>query len=360
MIPAGSKSQGSTWIRGRGIAAALLALGAWLCGACPSFAAAVAPCDPATVPELAEWLGAKQDLARAGAPPLAEIQRLNDQEWKARKEAASRIYLEYFGGSLRFEPIEACLERQSDRGNFMATLQAQFYSASIARLRSASGRSIRAFIGLVDQGSRAGAIPLFRLTGQEFGRMDPAPWSAGFHRGTGSIYADFNRIPHEQWLLIFVHELLHSLDDTLAQAVQAYGDPATIGRVSRLALQARSVNDLGPESREELEAWIRAGLDRGLWAEYRAWVASFAIYREGKADGLWPPIDWAETVLRGRPGGERLERYLYDYLDKRSPDPRDGIFATPLVRDALQRVRREYRTGPALPPLGNLAPVRGH
>jgi hypothetical protein len=208
---------------------------------------------------------------------------------------------------------------------------------------------------MLDQKIKAGMAPSFRLTGMGFSPDDPGPWDAGFHRGAGSIYADFKKIPPNEWLIIFAHELLHGLDGELQKAMHDYNNPEAVAQFNSWAKVQKDFAGLSDSQKTTMTAWIEAGLSRGLWAEYRAWVPSLMIYREGLNEQLWKPIDWLEQVLPSSSAPQTLDRSLYLYLDHGSPDPTDGLFAMPLFQSALGEIRSEYRNENITPGLGGLA-----
>ena len=48
------------------------------------------------------------------------------------------------------------------------------------------------------------------------------------------------------------------------------------------------------DKQERRDAIVR-GTEKVL-AEYRAWSATFEIYLEGLAEGLWQPVDWLDAM----------------------------------------------------------------
>ena len=190
--------------------------------------------------------------------------------------------------------------------------------------------------------------------------------SAGTHRGRGSIQTDFTAIPSHELHFILFHETAHALDEELMRSIALFKDPIQLQRIQHL-LAALPPEDARPDRfpqslSEVLTPWLLAGLNRGLWAEYRAWRATFALYRSGVQARMGrPPIAWFEEVLTAiqqaqeTPEGRELswETHLYRYLDSHSKDPEDGIFAHPLVRQELTRLRTKARNSPHPPHPGD-------
>jgi len=310
--------------------------------------------------EFSPWLLARNALSRLAQSPSETAEALEaatQAESAARVGVSKTIFREYLAGVSFGTRLDDCLAPFDNGGNFLFTLQDIFFSESIVRLRASQSPSIRKFLALLDGKLAAGLAPSFRLTGLQFSPDDPGPWQAGFHRGAGSIYADFRKIPSNEWLLIFTHEMLHGLDDDLAAAMRNYNDPERVARFTALSSTARSLNDLPPAARGDLTGWLEAGLGRGLWAEYRAWVPSLVIYQEGLAEGLWRNVPWVDAVLAQRPASMSFDRFVYLYLDHGSPDPTTGLFAIPLLQSSLAEFRAEFRTQNKLPEPGNLAPL---
>jgi hypothetical protein len=280
------------------------------------------------------------------------------QEYDVRAQAALQVYRQYVAGQFDERSFELCLNDQSDRGNFSATLQSVFFEQSVAKLRTSKSPAIQNFLKLLDQQYPDLSLAMFRMTGH-FKEESPTNLKGGFHRATGSIFMDFDRVPPSEWLVIFCHELLHSLDEKLWDAVQAYSQPELVANFAEWADHISDISQLSSDQKQSLTNWIDAGLGRGLWAEYRAWVPTFKIYLQGKSEGLWPEIDWMEDVLQTRKSGESYERSLYNYIDAHSADPTDGIFSRPLIQSALKSERARIRNSQtALPELGSLGSIR--
>jgi hypothetical protein len=302
--------------------------------------------------ELRPWLAAREAMARLERSPNETAEALKTasrNEIAARSASAKKFFAEYLAGKNIGLTIDTCLTPLPDGGNYLFTLQEAFFDESLARLRASRSPTIQKLVLALDRKIADGLAPSFRLTGLAFAPDDPGPWEAGFHRGAGSIYADFRKIPANEWLLIFAHEMLHGLDDELARATTEFNDPDRVQRLGALSGSAQRTSQLTGSQSVDLRGWIEAGLSRGLWAEYRAWVPSLTLYREGVLEGLWRPIPWVELVLRQQPAGMRFERFVYLYLDQNSPDPTDGLFGDPLVHSALGEIRAEYRANDITP-----------
>lgn len=156
-------------------------------------------------------------------------------------------------------------------------------------------------------------------------------------------------------------QLIHSIDPFLKGAITVYGDSEMGKQIIQWSKLTDNPDQLNPNERDRLYTWLKAGLDRGLVAEYRAWTLTFQIYQDGLVEGLWKPISWIDDILSLKQENERLENFIYDFLDKNFVDPselheseevQNKIFLLPLVKNAIMKIRQEYRTSkPTLIPL---------
>ncbi|MCM2323224.1 MAG: hypothetical protein NDJ90_08170 [Oligoflexia bacterium] len=303
---------------------------------------------------LAPWLAAKaQSLS---ALSMKERSEASQREFDRRKDAASTLFERFEAGKLDREALDSCLSAVPDRQNFYNTLQAVFFERSVAKLRNAHGPALRAFAALVDARTQGGRTIPFRLTGHTQAEA-PVELKGGFHRGSGSIFMDLGRVSPDEWLVIFIHELAHGLDDRLPEAVRAYNAPKDVEEFAEWAVCATEPAFLPAESRAKLDRWLEAGLGRGLFAEYRAWHVTLVLYEEGLREGLWDRIGWMEALISQRPASQTLGRFIYLQLDARFVDPADGIFSRELIQNGLKAVRARYREGSALPALGTLGAI---
>lgn len=298
---------------------------------------------------LAPWRATVAAQA-AGATSIAERSRLEQAEWLARQGAAQAAFGQYRAGMLDAGGLLQCLEGDIAKQNFLDSLYGAFYSGSLDALRGSHSPAIRNFLAEFDR-KNGNTVPIFRVMG--FQEQTPAPLPGGYQRAVHSIYLHFGEVKPNDWLILFSHEVLHSLDEQLWVGVNTYSQPEEAAKFAAWSEQFSTVSALPPPEQIELQAWIRAGLDRGLLAEYRAWSATFEIYFEGMSEGLWKPIDWIDAIVQQRKPKESLEAFTFRFLDARSPDPTDGLFAHKLLQSALAKTRQEIRSGPS-PSLANL------
>ena len=286
------------------------------------------------------------------APASTNVERVAQShlEYELRRSVADALDSSFRSGTLDRDSLEACLAPLPDRQNFLETLYWSLFKNSLQKLDASKSPAVQVMMRLFHSKYGA-AVPIFRVTGS-FKETADTPLGAGFHRGTGSIYMDFATIHPDDWLIIFVHETLHALDDQIWKGMELYAKSDIPKKYVELSSRVADFSDLSSEQQSELRVWLTAGMDRGLLAEYRAWTATFAIYAQGLAEGLWSPRPWLEEVLAKRPADETLEAFTYRYLDGRSQDPSDGVFSNPLIQSGLKAVREELRRAERVPLYG--------
>ncbi|MCM2322171.1 MAG: hypothetical protein NDJ90_02810 [Oligoflexia bacterium] len=341
-------------IRGAGafLAFAIATLGAWsssVLAAWPSSALA----DPASaIPcqALQEWTLAR-DANLDSAPTIKERAELQRREFEARGRAGERIFAEYLRGALAPDTLKTCVARQEDREILQRSISRAFLEGSLSRLKTSRAPALQELVRLAEQEISARGFLSFKALSHDAEQpIELGPRKAGFHRGRHSLFMDFEAIAPDEWLFIFVHELAHKFDARLQAATVAYGDPAVFEDVFRHVAK-KGATPLSKKDRERLRAQLRAGLDRGLLAECRAWTLSFSLYETGIQEGLWARIDWVDALLQTRPASMSFERFTFEFLDPRFSDPEpSGFYGLPLVRLELaslrEVLRQEFRASP--------------
>ncbi len=293
------------------------------------------------------WISASDALSAAAGKGIRVVSEAQKAEWDTRARSAHDLALAYLEGGGELEStLGPCIEGLADRQNFINAFQSELLDESVARLRAARSPILRDLIRSYDFQLGPRSVALFRLTGHTIQSESPTSEKGGFHRGTRSIFLDVSRIPSTEWLLIFAHELLHSLDPMLSEAVRGYDQPQLLERLGARAQILSDPSGLSREDREALTRWIEAGLGRGLWAEYRAWTLTFAIYDQGLQEKLWPRIEWMERILSSRRKDEALDAFTYRFLDERSEDRESGNFFPSAVPKSLERSPRKSPAGP--------------
>lgn len=218
-------------------------------------------------------------------------------------------------------------------------IQNAFKEGSLNILKNSGGQK-----ALFAQKVRGRDFQIFRLTGH-FRQDSPDEKKGGFHRGSGSIFINFEKVPADEWLVIFIHEFAHGLDSELVKSLNVYANPIWIRQFTELAINDVPVERWPEEARQNLHIWLRVGLNRGYLAEYRAWATTFALYIEGLADGTFKKVDWLEEILQQKHQQESLRQFTLRFLSPGFEDPTYGPFQYPVIQKELKKVRQELLRG---------------
>jgi len=309
---------------------------------------------PATdCPELEAWLRLFETPSATWVSTAArsEFQRM---EWQARKEASGQLFRQYMRSDFDFDRIEGCLMDHPHQNDFFQTLFAEFYDQSLAKLRESRSPGIQKLMNQIDRQYRLNhQRPLFRLTGH-FSQGNPSDRFAGVHRGTGSIYMDLARIPRSEWYVIFIHEIVHHLDGLLIEASREFAITDGLRFELEGWAQQGRLSQLPMDVRADLDAWLTDGLNRGLWAEYRAWYITYRLYAQMVEEGLIQRIPRMDAVLALKPVEERLESFLLRYLEERSLMSTEGVFSSPMITQAISEILERQKASGSDLPLGDL------
>lgn len=178
-----------------------------------------------------------------------------------------------------------------------------------------------------------------------------------FHRGKRSLFMDFGNLSKNDWFVTFIHELAHGVDSVMREAVVLFGRISTRQQVQAIVDTKSSVQDLNPQEKLVLKNWIIAGLNRGLLAEYRAWLLTFYAYQEGLTDGSLTKVAWLEKIHNTKPANQSIETHIYRFLSETWTNPKTEIFAKPLMQELLTEIRNEYYQNPELIELGSIGQI---
>lgn len=303
------------------------------------------------------WLQAQKQMTSPSDGTMKARSSSVTREYNLRTAAVSEFIDKYLSGQNCSHEFEKDLVDTKMRQEFVYTLQSQFLDKGIAKLQLSGGKTTQLLVAEVKARKNKVLLGifqaplLFKSTGH-FGVQSPNESKAGFRRLTGTVFMDTEKIAPQDWMIIFVHELLHAVDKQLLNASILF----TNKKQSSFELEARSFKKyhewadkadapekLSKDERQELEEWLKIGMDRGLWAEHRAWYLTFEIYQEGLEDELWSKISWMEEILQQKGKDESLNSFIYRYLDERSENPKKGIFAKPLIQKMILQIREQAR-----------------
>jgi hypothetical protein len=183
---------------------------------------------------------------------------------------------------------------------------------------------------------------------------DDSSRKASFHRTQRSIFMDIDRLSANEWLIDFVHEVTHSLDSEIIDALDIYNDRELIQQLAEYGQKHVQLTDLSSAERARLDRWLLAGLNRGFLSEYRAWLLTYFIYEEGLRDGTFKPVAWLEDLQRTCPPRTSMQVHVFRSLSRSWVDPKTDLFSYPYIQQALAELRRKLWANPDLVELGNI------
>jgi hypothetical protein len=252
------------------------------------------------------------------------------------------------------DPFEECMRSAEWGSRFYAALFNTFYERSLADL-AATGSPMAMRLAEAVKNNPPNS---FRVVGHLGQGESPTGGMGGAHRTTRSIFMDIGKIPKEEWPMILAHELIHTLDTKIKDAVISYNRPSLIRAFVSWDSEGTTYESLTTERRVQLDAWILAGLDRGLLAEWRAWTVTFALMEELVQLVYVTYIpEWCQSYWNLRNQGYSVEQATALFLDPNFTDPTDGVFSKSLIREALAQKRADIRNGSRRLDLG---PVLSH
>ena len=277
----------------------------------------------ASFPDLEAWLAFRREPVSGGS--ITERAERNRTEKGLRASAAREWRERYFSGS------QASLTDLAGKhaGELLPDLQREFQDQTLAILGKAQSLGLREMAKVLAKNPVAWNLA---LSPPEEG----APVKGGFHRGSRSIYLNLTELTPAEWILIYLHESIHALDGDLKTATTIYNNEAYVKSLGALLAGSGA---LSAADHAAMNRWVRSGLDRGLVAEYRAWVLTLALYTEGKRDGLWPSVGWVDEILAQRAHHETIGAFTLRYLNGRFSSPADGIFQHPLLQACVAEQR---------------------
>ncbi len=267
-----------------------------------------------------------------------------------------KIYNYYLKNNNLNELDQHCLNLKDKNRYFEYATQSVFYEKSIAKLRESKNPYTIKFMNFFNSKFSDYEKPLFHMS-KGIADLDTLKIDAGFHREKNLILIDPFKIKPNEWMLKFTHELVHALDDRLHEASKVFGDTTLTPKlISLLENPYYSIETLSPELQEFLPHWIYAGLDLGLFGEYRAWVIVAQIYYEEVSSQNWQPVDWFNERIGYTINQDQFKNTfranIYYYLNSHSPNPEIGILTRPELQKKINDFRNDSKAN--LPPLYNL------
>lgn len=277
------------------------------------------------------------------------------QRWELLNEVSTSIYDEYRSGQwseFKSKQLFRCAKDLDIEEDISNSISYVFRSKTIFFLSIVQSSFFQRLSEVFKQPYAQG----FRMVGHYAReKKKSAEPKAAFDRSSRSIYADFSKIPPNEWLLIFIHELAHNLDKTLVQSAELYKDQTVPRELNRLSAMGLKYSEVSTLTQASIQSYLFAGLNCGFLAEWRAWVFTIQYYREGLKLGVWQKIEWMENIIEQKPPGLSDEMFMLHYLNKSFTDPSEEIFRLPLTQEALRQLRKNIIDGKIKVELGSLS-----
>lgn len=277
------------------------------------------------------WLAALGEQQLPSLPAKSAV-----SEAVARKDAANALIAKFRQGLYSEALINQCVGQSRRRQNLLNTFYSAFFDSALSELKQINIPELSKLLDAVDEYYRHGGLkPIWRLTGH-FGEPSPTDDRAGVSASSGSIFVDLARIKPHELNIVLVHELLHVLDPRIALSENSYIVNGGLDQLSWIEsrMQDRQLQRQKEEQDDyfALHRWITAGLNRGLYAECRAWRTTFDIYHAGKAMGAFQAVDWLDEVDAEFAQQKVTQDHLYflfNLLNSRAKDPTSASGSDP-------------------------------
>lgn len=170
------------------------------------------------------------------------------------------------------------------------------------------------------------------------GEHHPSDKPAGYDRSNKGIFFDLFEINPAAFNIYLIHEFAHAFDPKLSEAINIFNNSELAGDVAAMVRSKKQFNELSEEDHQKLNQYILAGLNRGVLAEQRAWITTSELYLELLQTRDQTPIAFMDQIL----GMNRtlttpeLQQIWKPYLFKNFQKPTTGLFASPLLQEALE------------------------
>jgi hypothetical protein len=296
----------------------------------------------------AEWLNLNQELTRyqnlsdLTLQDYKEKNRLLNTEYKARSTYLKELGILYLNGELENTYLDRDFKSLPNYQNIMNQFSVELLQLSIQKLQNSKIPDIQRMMAKYNSIYTQNSIPLFRITGAEIERESPTQEKGGFHRGNKSIFMDITRTNNKEWLFIFSHELFHALDEKLVESSVYFSTKDNLNEIMMLTMTHDNLVELKSSQMMKLDKWILAGLNRGLFAEWRAWNFGLSIYSEGISEKLWGTIPFLENVLSFKDKNENTSVFIYRYLNERAKLSTEGFLGKPIIKEKIQEQRDQF------------------
>jgi hypothetical protein len=180
---------------------------------------------------------------------------------------------------------------------------------------------------------------------------------ASFDRGRRNIFMNLTEIDYRDWLVIFVHEYVHALDETLKQNVAFFGNSTHVVQIDKLAkTPGLDEINISKDDYDLIYHWCLASFQRGILSEIRAWSITVALYLEARNNKKINKIAWMnDTFLDGDQTNElvwyqnindNLAKKIYDKISPNFTTEYEKIFAVPVFRKITEKISIDINQNP--------------
>jgi hypothetical protein len=294
------------------------------------------------------WLSDQEQLAKFTDLPQMNLEDYKNKnlllisEYKNRGEYLRELGVQYLNGKIESSNLDSDFKSFSNYQKIMGQFSVELLQLSIQKLQKSKIPEIKKLMVKYNSIYTNAAIPLFRITGSEIQRESPTEEKGGFHRGQKSIFMDITRTSNREWLFIFSHELFHALDSELYEASAYFSNQDNFKEILKMSDQYENLVELRSYQMSKLDAWVMAGLNRGLFAEWRAWNFGLAVYSEGFMENLWGKIPFLESVLSFKSKNENTSTFIYRYLNERAKLSDEGVLGRTIIKEKIQEQRDQF------------------
>jgi len=275
---------------------------------------------------------------------LAEMKiknRLLEEEYKTRNDYLRTLTQLYLKEAIAGNELDSDFKDFPEQNKIMAHFSSLLLEETISLLHQSKIPSLVKLMKRYDTLYPAGTVALFRVTGISNDNESPTLEKGGFHRTNKSIFMDITRTDSSEWVFIFLHELFHQLDETLDSSSRFFSQKENFEKAMRLTKDENS--KLTTSDNDFLDEWVQAGLDRGLFAEFRAWNFCFQIYEDGKKEKLWGSIKFAEEILLNKKVAQKMSSFIYDYLDSKAQIKKESVLTRKIILKKMEFKREEFK-----------------
>ena len=244
-----------------------------------------------------------------------------------------------------FDPASIRCESVSDRlqdklNNNFPSLFLKFAALKLTRSQSEKVRDYAARIVTILDSGYIMPTKLFLHLGDHH----PSEKPAGYDRSNHGIFFDLLEIDPAAFNIYLIHEFAHAFDPELSEAINTFNNSELTAVIAAMVRSKKQWNELSAEDHQNLNRYIIAGLNRGVFAELRAWTTTSILYLELLKYGEQSPVSFLDPILgMNRTLTEAdLHQIWKNYLFQNFEKPNAGLFASPLLQDALKQNLKEF------------------